>query len=66
MTTQNDKERLLSILHAHGQRFLEGVFDVPAAPKQETHGEEEWTGFGSPARGHTSEIASDSERDSGV
>ncbi|KAH0840024.1 hypothetical protein J3R83DRAFT_987 [Lanmaoa asiatica] len=54
MTTQSDEERLLSILHAHGQQFL-SAFDIPATPKHETNDsggsepEEEWTGFDSSA-----------------
>lgn len=68
MTGQNDKERLLSILHAHGQQFL-SAFDILATPKHETNDsdgsepEEEWTGFGSPDNRGTSETASDCERD---
>lgn len=70
--TQNDQERLLSILHAHGQQFL-SAFDIPATPKHEPNDsndsepEEEWTGFGSPANGGTSaETVSDDERNGGA
>ena len=71
MTAQKDKERLLSILHAHGQQFLT-AFDIPAAPKHETkdsddsESEEEWTGIRSLADMGTSETVSDGERDDGV
>jgi hypothetical protein len=68
MTTQKDKERLLSVLHAHGQQFL-SAFDVPVAPKHETKDsepEEEWTGICSLANMRTSETASDGEHDGGV
>ena len=73
MTAQKDKERLLSILHAHGQQFL-SAFDIPAPPKHKTKdpdgsvSEEEWTGCGSLANTDTSEIASNAsgEHDGGV
>jgi len=71
MTTQNDKERLLSILHAHGQQFL-SAFDIPSTLKHETkdsdgsESEEEWTGFGSSVSRGTSGIASDGEHDGGA
>lgn len=71
MTTPDDKERLLSILHAHGQQFLSS-FDI-SAPKHEANdsndlhseSEEEWTGFGS-STSSTSNADSDDERDRGA
>ncbi|KAF8558889.1 hypothetical protein OG21DRAFT_1595169, partial [Imleria badia] len=68
MTAQNDKERLLSLLHAHGQQFL-STFDIPTAPKHEakdsdsSESEEEWTGIGSSSNRGTSGTASDGEYD---
>lgn len=67
---QNDEERLLSILHAHGQQFL-SAFDTPA-PKRgvndsddsDSESEEEWAGFGSSRS--TSESASGSECERGA
>lgn len=69
---QNDEQRLLSILHAHGQQFL-SAFDIPA-PKREANdsdgsdseSEEEWTGLGSSANGSAFETPSDNARDGGV
>ncbi|KAG9317554.1 hypothetical protein JVU11DRAFT_1760 [Chiua virens] len=73
MTTQNDKERLLSILNTHGQQFL-SAFDILSTKKFETNdrndseSEEEWKGIGSSesAGGSSaSESALDDEHDSG-
>ena len=73
MIAHTDEERLLSILHAHGQQFL-GAFDIPA-PKRKADdsdgsdsavSEEEWAGFGSSASRSTSDAASDAERNSGA
>lgn len=66
MTAQNDKERLLSLLHAHGQQFLT-AFDIPATPKHEakdsdvSESEEEWTGLGSSPNRGTCGTTSDGE-----
>ena len=68
MATEQEKERLLRLLDAHGQQFL-SAFNIPAAPKHKakdsdgSEPEEEWAGFGSsPNRGNF-EAASDSEHD---